>query len=504
MPYSIREEDGKYCVYNKDTGENKGCSDSHEKAIQHMRALYAHEPGSKSGPFSIDMTITKAEKTSQGYIRWRGRCNTGEVDSQNERFDSTFWLDLCHNFMRVQKSLSMGEAPPDGLPVPILDVAHYSMTLGPERMKARAGWPVRLWVDGKALMAEGFYDDTPIGKASAAAGMRSEGKRPRISICVYPDWGNVEVQDGTLTYKGGRDVAYLDHLGQTMYPVNIGTDIVAEVNMEKSTTIAQDAAEVLGDEKLAKELEETRKASKSDVAEGAVIKADAPTPAPETPVANDAMATGQPVDKAKREDVSDADKKRAEKEYGDVTYADTENKKYPIDTEEHIRAAWSYIGMPKNAAQYPDNGAAIKAKIVSAWKRVIDKEGPPKAEDKKSQAEPETPAPEVKSEVVAPELAARLDALAQAFGQLATTLQPFMEQTSAQVKSLSERVDALTVSETAKVKSAIDNGGDWLAKFYSPRQAADNKVPADEVKKAEPQQKQLDGIWGFINQKPGG
>ena len=39
MPYELR---GK-CVYNKKTGENKGCSDTVAKAEAHMRALYAHE-----------------------------------------------------------------------------------------------------------------------------------------------------------------------------------------------------------------------------------------------------------------------------------------------------------------------------------------------------------------------------------------------------------------------------------------------------------------------------
>lgn len=501
MPYTLREENNKWCVYNKDTGENKGCSDSKEMAIQHMRALYAHEPGTKSGPLSLQMTITKAEKTSQGFIRWRARCNTGEVDAQNEKFDGSFWLDLVHNFMQVQKALSAAEAPP--LPVPILDVAHYSMFLGSDRMKARAGWPNRLWIDGKALMAEGFYDDTPLGKASAAAGMRPDDKRPKISICVYPDWGNVSVEDGVLTYKGGRDVAYLDHLGQTMYPVNAGTDIVAEVPMEAKSTIADDAKEVLGDEKLAEELEKTRAAAKSatTVPEGAVIKAD-DTPKPETPpVAADApVVEGQPVEKAARADVSTADKERAVKEYGNVTYADETNKKYPIDTEEHIRAAWSYINMPKNQAMYADKGAAIKAKIVAAWKKVIDPKGPPEAQ--KADAEPQ---PEAKSEA-----SEKYDTLAKLVVSLSETLPKALQELSETVKGLQADVDALKVSDTAKVKSAIDSGGDWLKKFYNPRKDSGNVVPEGEVKKAEPkaQTGQMEGVWGYIadavNKTPGG
>jgi len=38
------------------------------------------------------------------------------------------------------------------------------------------------------------------------------------------------------------------------------------------------------------------------------------------------------------------------KPYGDVTYADPKNGKYPVDTEEHARAAWSYINQEKNSS----------------------------------------------------------------------------------------------------------------------------------------------------------
>jgi hypothetical protein len=66
-------------------------------------------------------------------------------------------------------------------------------------------------------------------------------------------------------------------------------------------------------------------------------------------------------------------------DYGNVPFADPTNKKYPIDTEEHIRAAWNYINKPENAGKYPSGVAEIKARIVAAWKRVIDKAGPPSA-----------------------------------------------------------------------------------------------------------------------------
>lgn len=81
---------------------------------------------------------------------------------------------------------------------------------------------------------------------------------------------------------------------------------------------------------------------------------------------------------AKRPDVSP---KEGEHKYGDVKFADEKNKKYPIDTPAHIRAAWNYINKPKNAAKYDGKDLrAIKARIVSAWKEKIDKAGPPSAE----------------------------------------------------------------------------------------------------------------------------
>ena len=62
--------------------------------------------------------------------------------------------------------------------------------------------------------------------------------------------------------------------------------------------------------------------------------------------------------------------------YGDVTYADPgyqsdKQKRYPLDTEAHIRSAWSYVNMPKNASQYSAGDLAkVKAKIQAAMKRI--------------------------------------------------------------------------------------------------------------------------------------
>ncbi len=84
-----------------------------------------------------------------------------------------------------------------------------------------------------------------------------------------------------------------------------------------------------------------------------------------------------PLATAKADDAAAAGKSQ----YGDVDFADQKNGKYPIDTEAHIRSAWSYINKEKNADKYDDKElAAIKSKIVAAWKAKIDKDGPPSAE----------------------------------------------------------------------------------------------------------------------------
>lgn len=87
----------------------------------------------------------------------------------------------------------------------------------------------------------------------------------------------------------------------------------------------------------------------------------------------------------KTQAVKDAVEKTGKEPYGDVTYADPgyrsdKKKRYPIDTEAHIRAAWNYINHPDNANQYGDGDAAkVKARILSAWKKKIDSAGPPSA-----------------------------------------------------------------------------------------------------------------------------
>jgi hypothetical protein len=69
----------------------------------------------------------------------------------------------------------------------------------------------------------------------------------------------------------------------------------------------------------------------------------------------------------RREDVNP---KEGLREYGDVAFADLTNHKYPIDTPEHVRAAWAYIHQKDNAAKYsPEELRVIKERIKRAAKK---------------------------------------------------------------------------------------------------------------------------------------
>ncbi len=72
---------------------------------------------------------------------------------------------------------------------------------------------------------------------------------------------------------------------------------------------------------------------------------------------------------SRREDVNP---KEGERKYGDVEFAGPVNNKYPIDTPDHVRAAWSYINHKDNAAKYDkDEVKTIKERI----KRAAQKHG---------------------------------------------------------------------------------------------------------------------------------
>ena len=67
---------------------------------------------------------------------------------------------------------------------------------------------------------------------------------------------------------------------------------------------------------------------------------------------------------AKIERRDDVSPKRGERQYGDDEFADPVNNTYPIDTEDHMRAAWSYINHKDNAAKYDRDEVELMMKRI--------------------------------------------------------------------------------------------------------------------------------------------
>ncbi len=84
------------------------------------------------------------------------------------------------------------------------------------------------------------------------------------------------------------------------------------------------------------------------------------------------MSNAKTTSTGKIEKRDDVNPHEGERKYGEVEYADPTNNKYPIDTPEHVRAAWQYINHKDNAAKYD---AADVTKIKDRIKRAAKKHG---------------------------------------------------------------------------------------------------------------------------------
>lgn len=257
MPYQIKKQGDKWCVFKKGTGKNEGCSDTESKALAHMRALYANE--------NKDLTLAEVDELVKE--AWRDFCIENDAE-----YDDEF----------VNKSLAEEMEDKDYYAGPVEVVPSFSYAMGA----------------------------TSYAELEAAREARE------------------------MAWKVEEMVADLPSLVR---------NILGSPDIDNKDDAIMSVAQELAD-RLPEAIRE---------------------------------------EKAKRDDVSEADRKRAVAEYGNVTYADPANKKYPIDTPAHIRAAWSYINMPKNAGKYSSSQlSAVKSRIVKAWKAKIDKNGPPKASNK--------------------------------------------------------------------------------------------------------------------------
>ncbi len=105
----------------------------------------------------------------------------------------------------------------------------------------------------------------------------------------------------------------------------------------------------------------------------------------ELPMENDETIFGDDIElsDAEYEEIKEAIAADNKEPYGDVPYADPgyqsdKKKRYPLDTESHIRSAHNYFSQERNSSKYsPEQRAKIKARIAARWRKVIDSKGPP-------------------------------------------------------------------------------------------------------------------------------
>lgn len=284
MPYKVFDNN---CVHKVNADGSKGelvkCHDDKEKALNHMRALWANVHDSAIQEFS--MSITKASSKG-GEIRWR----SVSTDIEEDVFGEKMSLELFADFNKhIQDQDPIPEPFQDAIceedwcgGMPYVSISHYKS--GPGKINV-PGEVEKVYVDGKMLKSIGTLFDTPLGKAvykSLAKDLTEKSGKPiRISIGFL----DLEHSHGDkftfvrealnekcpLCKEGIGDKIYkkghLVHLALTRVPANPRTEM--ELEQKSMTTKREDAESVIEDEEVIKTLE-----LKSAIEEVLVIKAD--------------------------------------------------------------------------------------------------------------------------------------------------------------------------------------------------------------------------------------
>src|SRR5688572_49288 len=161
MPWDVKEENGRYCVYKKG-GEKLKCYDSKEEAARYARALYAnvHE-----GLAEFSMSIVKAN-IKDGQMRWRSVNSDIEEDVYGERMSKELFQDFIQHIENnepVPAPFDSVIAEPDwNGGMPYLSIAHYKSGAGKVNVP---GEPSKIYLDGEALKSTGILYDSPLGRA---------------------------------------------------------------------------------------------------------------------------------------------------------------------------------------------------------------------------------------------------------------------------------------------------------------------------------------------------
>jgi len=300
MPYEKRKVGDEWCVFDKETGENKGCSTTEAKADAHIAAMYANE--AKSASAECSMFITKAVN-ADGKMIW----NAVASDTGKDGYDQRMTMALFHDFIaRIEAKdpapIQFRSTYWDG-GLPYVSVAHYRDHDG----KSSAGKATSVFIDGEKFKAKGIFESQDPRVADAVfrsiqqdiADKVPDNVRVRVSI-LFADWqhkhrdGSIFIrksladvcpvcaQLGKIAAIGEFQKGQLIQLAVTRGPVNKRTEVEAGFVEERSTGgMKADAASIVGED-LANEIDAREQESWVLKSEAIVVKSDG---AGETPVA---------------------------------------------------------------------------------------------------------------------------------------------------------------------------------------------------------------------------
>ena len=292
MPYEVRkEEDGRWCVFSKDSGESKGCSDSEEEAQEHMQALYAQEEKSlepeyaersevltlkerlqtlwdKIFPKPLPKTGFYTIKQADGAYRWVGVSATAFLDRENEI--------IPVEALETVKSLVEGDLGP-------LQYWHLPVDLGSTDLRL---------ADGVCLVESGLWADTPVAQAVR----KDVDARPEhygMSIGFYADAApleNVTVKGRTVKRVWPRITQKERSLLPKQFAANAYTYFITEGGTPVDDTKRKALEDLLGTEMAATVIGQVDALNQKALEKDAVVKeadlpAAEPTSAPETPPA---------------------------------------------------------------------------------------------------------------------------------------------------------------------------------------------------------------------------
>ena len=269
MPYKIFGN----CVHKTNADGSKGelvkCHDDKDKALAHMRALWANVRDSALAEFS--MSIVKAT-SKDGEMKWRSVNSDIEEDYFGERMSLELFADFNKH---IENNDPIPEVFRDAIcevdwcgGMPYISLAHYKT--GKNKVNV-PGEVSKVYVDGKALKSTGILYDTPLGKTvykSLEKDLVEKSNNPiRISI-GFLDTEHSHGDKFTFTRKSLDDKCplckegigdkiykkgHLVHLALTRVPANPRTEM--ELELKSMTTKIQDVESIVEDEEVIKTLD---------------------------------------------------------------------------------------------------------------------------------------------------------------------------------------------------------------------------------------------------------